>query len=121
MEFRRVLFRSGQIVPLLFKHAESLRSLRWTPPGAAAFLLVGNPTRDPTAYAISFLTLSAYALVFIAATYRIVRRAALGLEGRRKQKTVIESREAYSGSQLPFVSPDFSALVEKEFRYLMRN
>src|SRR5215218_9374892 len=33
---------AGQIAPILFKHAESFRSLRWTPPGAAAFLLVGS-------------------------------------------------------------------------------
>jgi len=112
---------AGQIVPLLFKHADSLRSLRWTPPGAAAFLLVGNPARDQVAYAISFLTLCAYAIVLIVATYWIVRRAALGVEGRRKQKVIVESTEAYSGWQLPLLSPDFSALVEKEFRYLIRN
>ena len=88
---------AGQIVPLLFKHAESLRSLRWTPPGAAAFLLVGNPARDPTAYATAFLTLTAYAIALMVATYWIVRRAALGVEGRRKQKIVVETSEAYSG------------------------
>src|SRR5689334_10068964 len=33
---------AGQIAPLLFKHAESIRTLRWTPPGAVAFLLVGR-------------------------------------------------------------------------------
>src|SRR4029079_3033068 len=29
---------AGQVIPILFRHAESLRSLRWTPPGAAAVL-----------------------------------------------------------------------------------
>ena len=33
---------AGQVAPLLFKHAESLSALRWTPPGAAAFKRVGN-------------------------------------------------------------------------------
>jgi hypothetical protein len=114
---------AGQIVPLLFKHADSLRSLRWTPPGAAAFLLVGNPARDTVAYATAFLTLSAYAILLIVATYWIVRRAALGIEGRRKQRVVVENSEAttYSGWQLPLLSSDLSALVEKEFRYLLRN
>jgi hypothetical protein len=111
---------AGQIVPLLFKHADSLRSLRWTPPGAAAFLLVGSPG---VAYGTAFLTLSAYAVVLIVATYWIVRRAALGIEGRRKQKIVVENSEAttYAGWQLPLLSSDLSALVEKEFRYLLRN
>ena len=114
---------AGQIVPLLFKHADSLRSLRWTPPGAAAFLLVGNPAADTFAYTTAFVTLSAYAIVLIVGTYWIVRRAALGIEGRRKQKIVVENREAttYAGWQLPLLSSELSALVEKEFRYLLRN
>src|SRR5688572_18554375 len=37
---------AGQLAPILFKHAESFRSLRWTPPGAAAFLLVGEEAED---------------------------------------------------------------------------
>jgi hypothetical protein len=110
-------------VPLLFKHAESLRSLRWTPPGAAAFLLVADAANDSVAYVAAFLTLSAYAIVLIVATYLIVRRSALGIEGKRKQKVVIESADTavYSGWQLPLLSNDLSAMVEKEFRYLMRN
>ncbi|HET7288752.1 MAG TPA: hypothetical protein VFI71_14820, partial [Pyrinomonadaceae bacterium] len=113
---------AGQIIPLLFKHAESLRSLRWTPPGAAAFLLVGNAARDGVAYVAAFLTLSAYAILLIVATYWIVRRSALGIEGKRKRKVVVESETAgYSGWQLPLLSNDLSAMVEKEVRYLMRN
>ena len=114
---------AGQIIPVLFKHADSLRSLRWTPPGAAAFLLVSDAATDSVTYVAAFLTLSAYAIVLIVATYWIVRRSALGIEGRRKQKVVVESGEAavYSGWQLPFVSSDLSAMIEKELRYLMRN
>src|SRR6185437_14855427 len=37
---------AGQVAPLLFKHAESIRSLRWTPPGTVAFLLGANPAED---------------------------------------------------------------------------
>ena len=115
---------AGQVAPLLFRHAESIRSLRWTPPGLAAFLLVGNETNDPLAYAAAFLTLSAYAVVLIIATYWIARRAALGLEGRKKRKAQVAqnvSTEGYAGWQLPFVSSDLSAVVEKEMRYAMRN
>lgn len=113
---------AGQVAPILFKHAESFRSLRWTPPGAAAFLLVTDPAEDPVTFVAAFLVLSAYAVVLIAATYWIARRAALGLEGRRKRKAaVVESAAAYSGWQLPFISSDLSAVVEKELRYVMRN
>ena len=114
---------AGQIVPLLFKHADSLRSLRWTPPGAAAFLLVGDRAENQLAYVAAFLTLSAYAIVLIVATFWIVRRAALGIEGRQKRKVVSESGDAaaYLGWQLPLLSPDLSAIVEKELRYLLRN
>jgi len=114
---------AGQVAPILFKHAESFRSLRWTPPGAAAFMLVGEEANNPIAYLTAFLTLSAYAIALIVATYWIARRAALGLEGRRKRKAAVETAAAssYTGWQLPFVSPELSALIEKEMRYAMRN
>jgi hypothetical protein len=113
---------AGQIAPILFKHAESFRSLRWTPPGAAAFLLVGS-AGDPIAYALAFMTLSAYGVVLIVLTYLIARRAALGMEGRRRQKTTVVSDAVlgYAGWQLPLVSAELSAVVEKEVRYAMRN
>ena len=114
---------AGQLAPFLFKHAESLPWLRWTPPGAAAFMLAGNQG-DTLAYAISFLTLSAYAVLLIASTYRMARRAALGLEGRRRPRDPAEQSstlEGYTGWRLPFVPPDLAALIEKEIRYAMRN
>lgn len=115
---------AGQLAPFVFKHADSLPWLRWTPPGAAAFMLAGNEGGGTLAYAISFLTLSAYAVLLIASTYRISRRVALGLEGRRRPKDPAErsaSLEGYTGWRLPFVPPDLSALIEKEIRYAMRN
>jgi len=113
---------AGQIAPLLFKHAESFRALRWTPPGATAFLLVGE-SRNPLAYVESFVTLSVYGIGLVVFTYGIARRAALGMEGRRRQKSTVvtESVKGYSGWQLPLVSGELSAVVEKEARYLMRN
>ena len=114
---------AGQVAPILFKHAESLRGLRWTPPGLAAFLLVGNAEHDPLAYIAAFLTLGAYAVALILATFWIARRAALGLGGRRKQKAAVvaETTPSYTGWQLPLVSGELSAIVEKELRYAMRN
>ncbi|HKS10045.1 MAG TPA: hypothetical protein VJS13_10885, partial [Pyrinomonadaceae bacterium] len=75
-------------------------------------------------YAIGFLTLSAYSIALIVGTYLIARRAALGVEGRRKRKAERESptdAQAYSGWKLPLLSADLSAVVEKELRYAMRN
>ena len=114
---------AGQVAPILFKHAESFRSLRWTPPGAAAFMLVGEEANNPIAYLTAFLTLSAYAIALILATYWIARRAALGVEGRKKRKAVVETAatNGYSGWQLPLVSAQLSAVIEKELRYAMRN
>lgn len=113
---------AGQVAPILFRHAESLRSLRWTPPGAAAVLFAGG-ARNSFDYAIAFATLSGYTIVLIAGTYWIARRAALGLGGRRRPKatTGATSEAVYAGWQLPLLSPELSALVEKELRYAMRN
>ena len=114
---------AGQIAPVLFRHAESLRSLRWTPPGAAAllFISVGAPQRF--AYGLAFLTLAAYSVGLIAGTYLIARRAALGIEGRRKRKAEAAARAEpeYRGWKLPLLPADLSAVIEKEWRYASRN
>ncbi|HEY3582469.1 MAG TPA: hypothetical protein VGK82_18075 [Pyrinomonadaceae bacterium] len=115
---------AGQIAPVLFRHAESIRSLRWTPPGAAASLLVASSNADHLGFGVAFATLSAYAVALIAVTFVIARRAALGLEGRRKRKAEVEAhadQPQYAGWQLPLLSADLSAVVEKELRYAMRN
>ena len=115
---------AGQVAPMLFKYAESFRYFRWTPPGAATFLLTANAANDPFAYALAFATLSTYSIGLIIATYWIARRAALGLERRQRQKlsaTVSESDSGYAGWHLPIFSTDLSAIVEKEFRYVTRN
>jgi hypothetical protein len=114
---------AGQVAPLLFRHAESLRSLRWTPPGAAAVLFASG-AHSSLEYAVAFVTLSSYTIVLILGTYWIARRAALGLGGRRRAKSIAPARlEApfYSGWQLPLLSPELSAVIEKELRYAMRN
>ena len=113
----------SQVAPILFRHAESFRSLRWTPPGAAAFLLMADVATDPRPFVVAYVTLSAYAVALLLATYWIARRAALGLERRQKQKTSapVTGSEGYAGWQVPFLPPDLSAIVEKELRYALRN
>ena len=115
---------AGQIAPILFRHAESISSLRWTPPGAAASLLIATAPEDSVTYALAFATLSAYSVVLIVGTYLIARRAALGVEGRRKRKAEVAARTdlpLYGGWKLPFMSADLSAVIEKELRYATRN
>lgn len=113
----------GQLAPVLFRHADSIRSLRWTPPGAAAVLLAGG-AGDALAYAVAFITLSAYSIALIAGTYWIARRSALGLSGRRRRKAAADTtldRPVYVGWELPLLSSELSAIVEKELRYAFRN
>jgi hypothetical protein len=114
---------AGQIAPILFRHAESFRSLRWTPPGAAAFLIVGSGARDLGTYLLLFLTLTTYAIILITGTFWIARRAALGLGGEKKQANFNANTNlpAYTSWQLPLLPDRLSAVVEKELRYAMRN
>jgi ABC-type multidrug transport system permease subunit len=114
---------AGQLAPILFRHAESLRSLRWTPPGAAAVLFMSVGTTERFAYGLAFVTLFVYSVALIGGTYLIARRAALGIEGRRKRKaeTEIRTEPAYTGWKLPLLPEDLSAVVEKEWRDASRN
>ena len=112
---------AGQVAPIMLRHAASLRALRWTPPGAAAVLLVGT-ARNGLDYALSFVTLTAYAIAVIAATYWMARRTALGLTGRRRRKAqTVTDAPFYAGWRLPLLSDQLSAIVEKELRYAVRN
>ena len=116
----------GQLAPYAFRHAESFRFLRWTPPGAAAnALTAGLRGGDAAAYAVGLLTLAAYTAVFVFVTYRIARRAALGAGGARGKTVTRPRREgtppAIAGWKLPLVSDALSAIVEKETRYVLRN
>jgi hypothetical protein len=71
--------------------------------------------------------LAAYAAACALLAYRVARRTALGVGGGGGAKRAVPvahevGREGmYVGWQLPFVSPQFSALVEKELRYALRN
>lgn len=112
----------GQVAPLVMKHAESLKILRWTPPGAAAFLIDSRFEKDPTAYVGALILLSAYTFLLVLGTYWIARRAALGYEGkRRRQIRTNEPEAAHRGWQLSLIPDDMAAIVEKELRYALRN
>jgi ABC-2 type transport system permease protein len=118
----------GQLMPLMERYAAYLERARWSPSGAAAYALAyGLKPGGASVFAVSLLTLAAYAAACLALAYRIARRTALGAGGRsRRAKHTDVARaakgaESYAGWQLPFVSPQFSALVEKELRYAVRN
>ena len=114
----------GQLAPALLRHAESFRGLRWTPPGAAAVALTSGLRQDATGdYLLALATLAGYTLLLIAGTYWIAKRAVLGGGGKRRTATVatIAKTKVYTGWELPLVSPQLSAVIEKELRYVMRN
>ena len=114
----------GQVAPVLFRHAESISALRWTPPGAIAYALThGLRGGHLAGYALALVAVSAYTVILIAITYWLSRRAILG--GGRRRRTREKSEEpgtgAYTGWEIPLMPPALSAVVEKELRYVMRN
>ncbi len=114
----------GQIAPVLFRHAGSVSALRWTPPGTIAYALThGLRGGNATGYLLALLALSGYTVILIAFTYWLSRRAILG-GGRMRRARVRPAQPqaaAYTGWEIPLLSPALSAVVEKEFRYLLRN
>jgi hypothetical protein len=115
----------GQIAPLLFRHAESISALRWTPPGAIAFALThGLREGHATGYALALTVVTGYAAIFIGITYWLERRAILG-GGRktpaRRTAPMTAADDNYTGWEIPLSSPALSAIIEKELRYMMRN
>ena len=115
----------GQLAPVVVRHADSFRGLRWTPPGAAAFALtVGLSENGDWTYALALITLCAYTLPLVFGTYWIAQRSVLGKgEGRRRiaQKQPAATSAVYAGWDIPFLPADLSALIEKELRYALRN
>jgi hypothetical protein len=118
----------GQLMPLLERYGAYLEGARWSPSGAAAYALShGLKPGGAFAFAVSVATLAAYALVCFLISYRLARRTALGAGGGSKRAVVAKSAgdetksEQYAGWQVPFASPQFSAVVEKEIRYALRN
>jgi hypothetical protein len=114
----------GQIAPVLFRHAESITALRWTPPGAIAYALThGLRAGNTIGYALALFAISAYTAILIAISFWLSRRSILGggRKIRARVKSEVVSRSSYTGWEIPLLSPALSAVVEKELRYLMRN
>jgi hypothetical protein len=118
----------GRLAPALAERTANLRGLRWTPPGAAANALSkGLEPGGGLAYASALATLVAYAALLVVVTYWAARRAALGVGGakrvraREKRDGAAAGARRYTGWQLPLVSQELSAVIEKELRYAARN
>jgi hypothetical protein len=115
----------GQVAPVLLRHAEAISSLRWTPPGAIAYgLSQGLRAGNSATLTLALLGVAGYAVVLIAITYWLSQRAVLGGGGKRRARaptTRQDVPESYTGWELPLLSPELSAIVEKELRYLVRN
>ena len=113
----------GQVAPVIFKHAEFIKFFRWTPPGAAAFAFTTGLKGATEAYFLSVFALFAYAVVLIIASFWVARRSVLGIGGQRRKASAseISEKQTYTGWELPLVSPQLSAVVEKELRYVLRN
>jgi hypothetical protein len=113
----------GQLAPIVFRHADSIAALRWTPPGAVAYALThGLRTDHALGYLLVSSLLAAYTFALVAVTYWLARRATLGGgAAKRKRQRAAVSDKQYTGWNLPFISPELSAIVEKELRYSMRN
>jgi hypothetical protein len=114
----------GQIAPMLFRHAQWIDALVWTPPGAiASGLTYGLHAFHGPDYLLAILVLCIYTTVLIITTYWLSHRSVLGGGSRlkRKRKPVETSAQISGGWQIPFASPQLSAVLEKEFRYIMRN
>ena len=115
----------GQIAPVLFRHADSIPALRWTPPGAIAYALTrGLREGHAAGYALALAVVSAYTVILVAITYWLARRAILGGGQTRRKRREISVRPAtqtYTGWEIPLMPAALSAIVEKELRYVMRN
>lgn len=121
----------GRLLPLVESHPGFLEVARRTPSGAVADALArGLFAGDRAALGVSALTLAAYAAACLLLAYRVARRTALGAgggggRGKRAAKVAgvgpSKVEGGYVGWRLPFASPQFSALFEKELRYAARN
>lgn len=113
----------GQLAPIIFRHADSITALRWTPPGAVAFALTRGLQRGHMAeYVLVLCLLGAYTFALVVITYWLARRATLGGgTAKPKRQRAAISAKPYTGWNLPIISPELSAIIEKELRYSTRN
>jgi hypothetical protein len=118
---------AGQLLPYWTRNTNDLnfRGLRWTPPGAAAVGLLDGLSRGGMSdYMLALLVLAAYTALFVAVTYWIARRSALGAGGAKRLRSrarALNDVRPHSGWQIPFLSSELSAVIEKEWHYAVRN
>lgn len=122
---------AGQLARLMMPHLSRyegmIYGLWWIPPGAVASgLTEGLRPGGAATFLLAATTLGLYALVFIALTFWVARRAALETGGGRAKKARAAKPAAagvaeLTGWRLPFVSAELSAVIEKELRYVARN
>ncbi len=77
----------GQIAPVLLRHAESFKALRWTPPGLIAFAWTDG-IDGGFGYVLALAGLLGYAVLLIFITYWLSRRIALGTGGKARASQV---------------------------------
>lgn len=114
----------GQLAPTIFKHAESFRGLRWTPPGAVAFALTSGLSQSGAAdYFLALATLCGYTIILVFVSYWLAQRSALAKGGaKRNAPAKLQTPgESYAGWDIPGLSTELAAVVEKELRYVLRN
>lgn len=103
----------------------ALRRLRWTPSGALASALAdGLGPGGGRTFALALSALALYTAGAIAVTYLIARRTAMGAGGAKRTVNPVKGaggREVSVGWELPLVSAELSAVVEKELRYAARS
>ena len=114
----------AQLGQTMSQYGESIAALRWMPPGALAFALTeGLSPANSGRLILTIALMLVYTLALVGFTYWLSRRAVLG--GGRKKPRAREitqvDKSAYTGWAVPFVSPAFSALLEKELKYALRN
>lgn len=115
----------AQAGPTLFHRVESISILRWTPPGAIAFALArGLRQGGVVEFILALLVVVSYTAFFLFITYWLAQRGVLGggkSGRRRKVATKAVEHQSYIGWEIPLVSRQLSAVIEKELRYLARN
>jgi hypothetical protein len=115
----------SQLAPRLVRHAESISAFRWTPPGALAFAFTqGLREGNGAGYALALTVVATYTVVLVVITFWLARRAILGggtRTPRLRAATASVAIENYAGWQIPLVSTELAAIIEKELHYIMRN
>ena len=115
----------AQLAQTLSRQGEPAAALRWTPPGALAFALTeGLKSANSGRLILTLALMSIYTLILVGVTYWLLWRAVMG-GGKKKRRyreiSTTVDQEIYQGWEIPFVSPAFSALLEKELKYALRN